>query len=250
MTSRTRAITPGQAPYYDFELHFEGSNLPALGFKRYRISPKADDACGGGDVEAGANFNTFVRHEQRHPVAASNILFNGTVGGPDVVKEAIRRQGDVCGDPDRWGRIVKEVQADVLREQQAKHDAATMAATAAAVEKQMVVMENSFLKVYVDLKRGVQSVLNKATGVNSTLTHELYRYETENDGMVAYNFQPVGPATAVLSNVTDGKRVEIDAQASTVALGPVMHEVRIMISDQHKTRIRLWLSDDPEVGGS
>ena len=39
MTPRTREIAPGQAPYYDFELHFEGSKLPALGFKRYRISP-------------------------------------------------------------------------------------------------------------------------------------------------------------------------------------------------------------------
>lgn len=249
MTSRTRALAPGQAPYYDFELHFEGSKLPALGFKRYRISPKPDGACDGADAEAGTNFNTFVRHEQRHPLAPSDILFNGTVSGPDVVKEAIRRQGDVCGDPDRWDRIVKEVQADVLRELQDKHDAATAAATAAAVDKQMVVMENSFMKVYVDLKRGVQAVYDKATGVNSTLTHELYQYETELERMVAYSFQPVGPATAVLSNVSGGKPVEIDTQASTVAFGPVMHEVRIMISDQHKTRIRLWLSDDPEVGG-
>merc|ERR1719272_1443725 len=43
-------IGDGQAPYYDFELHFEASKLPALGFQRYRISPKADGGCGGGDV--------------------------------------------------------------------------------------------------------------------------------------------------------------------------------------------------------
>jgi hypothetical protein len=39
------------------------------------------------------------------------------------------------------------------------------------------------------------------------------------------------------------------ARAATVALGPVMHEVRLQISSEHKTRIRLWQSDDPAVGG-
>ena len=32
-------------------------------------------------------------------------------------------------------------------------------------------------------------------------------------------------------------------------VGPIMQEVRLQISDQHKMRIRLWVSEDPEVGG-
>jgi len=37
--------------------------------------------------------------------------------------------------------------------------------------------------------------------------------------------------------------------ASSVSLGPIMHEVRLQESIEHKTRLRLWLSDDPELGG-
>ena len=36
---------------------------------------------------------------------------------------------------------------------------------------------------------------------------------------------------------------------SSVSLGPVMQEVRLQVSNEHKTRIRLWVSDDPTVGG-
>ena len=37
--------------------------------------------------------------------------------------------------------------------------------------------------------------------------------------------------------------------ASSVALGPVMQEVRLQVSAEHKTRIRLWVSADQAVGG-
>ena len=42
------------------------------------------------------------------------------------------------------------------------------------------------LKVHVDLKKGVQSVYNKQTKQNISLTHELYYYNTAYDGMSAY----------------------------------------------------------------
>ena len=49
-----------------------------------------------------------------------------------------------------------------------------------------------------------------------------------------------GPATPVLGNGS--------ALASSVALGPVLQEARIQVSQQHKTRVRLWVTDDPLLG--
>ena len=37
--------------------------------------------------------------------------------------------------------------------------------------------------------------------------------------------------------------------ATTASLGPVMQEVRLQISAEHKTRVRIWRSKDPAVGG-
>ena len=42
-------IGDGQAPYYDFELQFVAASLPALGFRRFRVSPRPDGQCHGGD---------------------------------------------------------------------------------------------------------------------------------------------------------------------------------------------------------
>jgi len=53
-------------------------------------------------------------------------------------------------------------------------------------------------------------------------------------------FCPTGAARPVLGNGS--------ATAATVALGPVMHEVRISITSQHKTRFRLMQTDDPLLG--
>lgn len=162
-------IGDGTAPYYDFELHFEASRLPGLGFQRYRISPKPDGGCGGADAVTGAaDSNTYVRHELRHPLKPS-AAFDG-IGGPAVIKEAIRRQGDVCGDPDRWERILAEVQAEMAPPQQHQQQHTQ--------QDEFVVMENPFMKVYVDLRKGVQAVYDKATGVNRTLTHALMKYAT------------------------------------------------------------------------
>ena len=43
-------------------------------------------------------------------------------------------------------------------------------------------------------------------------------------------------------NVTNG------AIHATVALGPVMHEVRLQVTPEHTTRVRLWQTDDPTLG--
>ena len=72
--------------------------------------------------------------------------------------------------------------------------------SAKETEGQLVVMENKFMQVFVDLKRGVQSVYNKQTKQNISLQHELYYYDTAYDGMSAYVFKPVGPASPILTS--------------------------------------------------
>ena len=203
-------IGDGQAPYYDFELSFEAHELPALGLRRYILHPSASGDCGGGDLGSA----DFVRHgdPQRQPAAKAAVM-----------EEAIRRQGQVCGDPERWERILKQTEMDMAREG----------------DNTDVTLENDFMRVYVDLKQGIQSVFDKATGRNYSLQHELVEYKTNTND--AYGFSPVGPAEALLKNRT--------TVASTIALGPVMQEVRLQISEEHKTRIRLWQSKDPAVGG-
>ena len=63
-------IGDGQAPFYDFELQFIAAEIPALGFRQYRISPMPDGQCHGGDVAAGSKIaremSAFSRHELRY----------------------------------------------------------------------------------------------------------------------------------------------------------------------------------------
>lgn len=128
---------------------------------------------------------------------------------------------------------------------------------------------------------GIQAVFDKASSKNYTFTHQLMQYESlKND---AYDFQPAGPAQPVgtpkpspdlikgcvvgCSSVQQSAAAgtcedmcqrlhAVDAPTgapkllfSSVSLGPVMQEVRLQVSNEHKTRIRLWVSDDPAVGG-
>ena len=102
---------------------------------------------------------------------------------------------------------------------------------------QLIVMENKFLKVYVDTAHGIQAVFDKGAGKNYTLTHQLLEYQSEvND---AYDFKPTGPAAPVKGQpVRSGQPGQgVDRLlASSVSLGPVMQEVRLQASAEHKTR--------------
>ena len=55
--------------------------------------------------------------------------------------------------------------------QQAATRAAATAAPAASAAGQNVVLENAFLKVYVDSSRGMQAVLDKGTGAAARARH-------------------------------------------------------------------------------
>jgi hypothetical protein len=301
-------ISDGQAPFYDFELQFEASALPALGFRRFRLSPKPDGECGGYHIDSEAG-TTFVSHERRHPTTAGNEPACDEDGRLEqaVLQEALRRQGDVMGDPRRWKRVLGEVTAELANAEAASKPRVDLDTT--------VVISNDFLSVYIDLLYGVQAVFDKATGKNFTMRDEMVQYKTTPDGMVAYSFTPAGPAKPLLfksdhlGNCTSWRQTKncdttgtvpdhkydhacnlavhgaqsgycdcagekvgivgcnasrpdftcttvcdpsavssVTALASTVALGPVMHEVRLQISAEHKTRIRLWQSADPAVG--
>jgi hypothetical protein len=213
-------VNNGKAPFYDFELQFEATSLPSLGLRRYRISPKADADCSGGDLHVQERgFAVFARHGT---VGHSEALSKARRA--DVIQEAIRRQGDSCGDPDRWNRIVREVEDEVLAESHGR-------------SCKNVTLKNSFLEVSVDLCHGVAAVYDVATKTNYSLTHELMAWpSTSND---AYGAGITAPHP-VLENTT---------VSSTVAIGPVLQEVWLQISPEHKTRIRVWNSADPAVGG-
>lgn len=61
---------------------------------------------------------------------------------------------------------------------------------------------------------------------------------TSND---AYAFTPAGPAVPLVgANAT--------VKAATATFGPVVQECRLQVTDEYRTRIRLWVSDDPIVG--
>ena len=321
-------IGDGQAPFYDFELQFQATDLPPLGFRRFRLRPAPDAACGGGDDAATRSSAAhFVSHEQRVPAPLSAAAPRAL-----IVAEAIRRQGAVSGDPARWNRILAEVTATMGSDGSMPAPPALAAATAAAAaaaaapaapavgdmpKNHLVQMSNKFMTVYVDLLHGVRAVLDKASGTNHSVADVMVEYKTNKCGGAgdAYLFCPQGEATPLLgpgtpslgctswrqtakcdpngahqplhdadcgtavagkqsgwcecSGGVERRRVGCDlsradftcadvcaassaatvARAATVAFGPVMHEVRLQISDEHKTRIRLWQSDDPAVGG-
>jgi hypothetical protein len=139
-----------------------------------------------------------------------------------VIAEAIRRQGEVCGDPERWSRILAQVETEMgvglvggggsaesnqntsgggakarngngngngngnesenegasssfVGNGSSSARAITATTSTAAV---VAVLENNFLKVYVDLAVGIQSVFDKGTGKNYSLKHELVAYVT------------------------------------------------------------------------
>eukprot|EP00658_Telonema_sp_P-2_P058738 TRINITY_DN4728_c0_g2_i1.p1 TRINITY_DN4728_c0_g2~~TRINITY_DN4728_c0_g2_i1.p1 ORF type:complete len:827 (+),score=171.69 TRINITY_DN4728_c0_g2_i1:274-2754(+) len=309
-------INDGVPPYYDFDLHFE-ARLQPLSYAAFTVLPiDSDDHCGGGDMaRLGTNFSQHV--PRWPPERAKKGRFSAVESMYDaLVSDQRATQGLVGPLRTPPGQSQKEQGFE-----------------------QLVVMENSFLKVYIDTAVGIQAVLDKGTGTNYSLTHQLLEYQSEvND---AYDFKPTGPAQPIGSSSVNSCRAgqclvrvcppsgagcsfqlsssddcgpqrcvalhrssscdphgptqsshscdtAIDSStagycecarkavplscdsstvglgcnqlcgnpapapkllASSVSLGAVMQEVRLQISAEHKTRIRLWVSDDPEVGG-
>ena len=160
----TVGINDGTAPYYDFELHFEATALPALGLRRFRVSPSPDGQCHGGD------FASVVRHAAHHP--STPAAQDGTEA---IFSEAIKRLGECSGDVRRWQSILAEVKAEHAKPAPASN---------------IVVLENSAMKLYVDVTKGIQTVHDKSQGRNFSVNHELFQYATRTND--AYDFTPEG----------------------------------------------------------
>ena len=345
-------INDGLPPFYDFDLHFEAHTAP-LAYATYVVTPSTG-GCGGGDVTQGAA--AFLRHEPTWPPEQ-----RATPSLDQMISDRISEQRQMetygshtAGGPSGgvWGGGLASAESGGrVSGRESAGGSTTPAATTTAV------MENKFMKVYVDLSSGIKAVLDKGSGVNYSFTHELMEYKSlVND---AYDFKVSGKARPLGGFASAGTAAEscaagpcftpacttapldadehctfslrpaaackaagcvgwrqtagcdplgarqptndkacsqsVNAQtsgfcdcggnvtfpfacdlesgrpdftceavcgaasgrpppapsllASSVALGPVMQEVRLQLSAEHKTRIRLWVSDDEAVGG-
>merc|ERR1719174_3646625 len=151
-----------------------------------------------------------------------------------IFAEAKRRLGDACGDVQRWHELVAQVTAEF----HPTHPTANLT------------IENEFMRVHVETPEGITGVFDKTTGRYFPLTHKLMQYSLKQElggPGEAYTSDPKGPAVPATSSNAPGDSAP-PILAATVALGPVIQEVRLQVTDEHKTRIRLWVSDDPAVG--
>lgn len=204
------------APFYDFELQFEATDIPALGFRRFRLSPKSDVDCHGGNLmEHG--LTTIARHT----IPGSNVEQSHR---EDVIAEATRRQGN-CGDLDRWNRILREVEEMTKPKPRNPCQEATL--------------RNAFFTVYVDPCHGVAAIYDIVAKKNYSLTHDLMLWPSSKNDAYGANISTSTVEKALLNRTL----------SSTVAIGPVLQEVWLQITPEHKTRIRLWNSQDVDVGG-
>lgn len=364
-------INDGLPPYYDFDLHFEVS-LPPLSYVSFTLIADGG-GCGGGDLaaisvdESGATKATTTATKTTTTAAAKRAA--EAVGSSTFTRHV------PTWPPSARSSFATSAFDSLLRALQAEQMAMTHAASSSlsqtsggrttlstagtqSDEPAVVVMENAFLKVYVNVTYGIQSIYDKGTRRNYSLTHTLMKYDSGiND---AYDFKPISQATPVgaqgkptlaghqcfaasCTNTSralstkasatskeerctftmlpqsdcatrakclgwkrtggcdplgprepehdrgcddlvvaeqsgycscDGNRsypFACDATtqrpgftcadvcgsggpvplllASSVTLGPIMQEVRLQAGIEHKTRIRLWRTDDPTLGG-
>ena len=263
------SMNDGVKPFYDFDLHFSVSLAP-LSYQTFTVTPLDSTAhCGGGDmVKAGATAS-FSQHVPTWPPNAKD-----TPSAMDaLVDSLIADQQAMYGESAAAAGGFAAAAAGDL--------AARGGGKPTANRPTVAVMENKFLKVYVDTAVGIQAVFDKGSGKNYSFTHQLMEYQSSvND---AYDFKPTGPAVPVGASpaspelvkgcvmgcrLSAGREGEASSPCedqcrrsglsaadppkvlfSSVSLGPVMQEVRLQLTPEHKTRIRLWVSDDPAVGG-
>ena len=234
-------INDGIAPFFDFSLSFI-AEIPPLGWSSFVINPHVDGVCGGADTAASTS-SSAAQHTKHVPHApggepeGADSCVNSAEVRQKAIRELQRHPLGLMGEPDEW---------------QAAFDAtvARMCESSGAVKPPpapapIFALENKFLQVTIDPASGMTSVLDKQSGVAHALTHELVKYaektQRESAGP-AYTMQVTGDATPLLS----GNRST--PLAVTSALGPVMQEARIQVSAQHKTRIRLWVTNDETLG--
>ena len=229
VTAQT-TINDGVSPFFDFDLHFEVPLAP-LSYTSFTVTPLDSTRHCGGNL-ADSKLASFSEHRPMWPPASAHKPARGVADA--LMNSLILEQQRMMG----LGATAGE-QAGLLP---ANHAAAKKVKAASGPQTaDLVALENKFLKVYIDTALGIQAILDKGTGTNYSFTHELFEYQSKKISMLAYDFQPTAMATPVLN----GSQL----LAASVSLGPVMQEARFQVSGEHKTRVRLWVSDDPAVGG-
>ena len=239
-------INDGIAPFFDFTLSFIAENIPPLGWKSFVINPHVDGVCEGSDYSASASAASSSQHTKHVPhapggelpVVGANSCVNSAVAREKAIKELQRHPLGLMGEPDEWQAAFDTT---IARMCESSGGAAKPPPAPAAI----FALENKFLKVTIDPASGMTSVLDKESGVKHALKQELVKYseKTKHESAgPAYNMQVTGEATPLLSGNHS------TPLAVTSALGPVMQEARIQVSAQHKTRIRLWVTNDVTLG--
>ena len=100
----------------------------------------------------------------------------------------------------------------------------------------LIHIENSFLKLVVNVTTGPVQLIDKIREISHPFTHELMLYNGVGN---AYYFQPTGEAQPVLP-ITG-------AEAVSVNDGKIVSEIRMEITGQHKIFYKLWQSSDPNI---
>ena len=199
------------------------------------------------DIDDGSPYvytlHVLIRHlpQLEYTLLLINPTADATCGGSDdrvaFVKHEILHDTRSCDDDDHSGGDEGEGERRRAEESPAQPAA--------------IVLRNPLLSVTVDPKRGLQAVYNRLTGTNHSLKHELWQYSSntfrpkggKNGGSDSYCFRPDGPPQPVLG-------AGDTTVFATSAIGPVLQEVRLQITPyESKTVLRLWVSDDPAVGG-
>lgn len=224
-------INDGIAPFYDFDLHFEATLAP-LSYSTFTVTPLDSLRHCGGNLMSRA-LTSFSQHVPIWPTKPSERTasrLDSMMAGLIAEQQRMMALGEESAVPEAVGALTADGDGPVPPPQQHSN------------VPSHVQLENKFMTVYIDTSLGIQAIFHKASGTNYSLTHELYRYDDDVTPMAAYNFKPLGMASPVLNGST--------VKMATVALhGPVMQEARFQIDGEHKTRVRLWISDDPAVGG-
>ena len=156
-------INDGLPPFYDFDLHFEASTAP-LSYTTFVVTPSIG-SCGGGDTTQGAA--AFLRHQPTWPVEAT--VSTGS-SFDRMVDARISEQRQMAGGADH--------SPEGQQQGTGRRGAGGAEAKERVAAPSTAVMENAFLKVYIELSSGIQAVLDKGSGKNYSLRHELMEYQS------------------------------------------------------------------------
>ena len=165
---------------------------------------------------ATATAASFAPHEPLWPQQEKRTAYDHHIAGLIAEQHAMLNLGEASGLPGRSAHGSTPAAQPAFAHAHAHARTANIAA-------KLAVLENDFLKVFIDSETGIEAVLDKGTGKNFSFKHELFLYKSNETRMAAYDFQPAGPATSIGPKML----------ATTVSLGSVMQEARFQVRRCH-----------------